>query len=428
MRAVHLIFLLAFLFAGSQSGPPGEDDNEFAEFEDADEEKKPLANEFDNDEEDYGINDEQETFEEPDSIAPKAQEPLRFSDVPAHFRSNWASYQVEAAVIVILVLYMLNYVYGRGVNQGLAYTWFSAHRDALEQQFSVVGDDGLTEEPSDGNITKETDYSFSIWCSGRVGVTSLQIQMRTVKRQDLVSRVMGIITPQKDRITFRFDLDAQEVDPWVLAVGQRKIVAKQHKELADLSTYALEKKPGSMQGLPASWGIFTELNEAAMGILDPGLLTLLRKYESKIHSIHASDQYCGAKLPDGETYTRLPEVSRVVIITVELQDGGDELRQEETEILNMIFYIVDKVRRFRLSREAKLKTEKNRQAVEEAFMKTTHIQRQEAAQARREERTRERKQRILEEEDPDKQRRLEKMEAKHDRKSKQPKMKQMKIR
>lgn len=45
--------------------------------------------------------------------------------------------------------------------------------------------------------------------------------------------------------------------------------------------------------------------------------------------------------------------------------------------------------------------------MQEAFLKTTHQARQEAAQARREEKTRERKQRLLEEEDPEKQRRLE---------------------
>lgn len=51
--------------------------------------------------------------------------------------------------------------------------------------------------------------------------------------------------------------------------------------------------------------------------------------------------------------------------------------------------------------------DKKRQSVQEAFLKTTHQARQEAAQARREEKTRERKQRLLEEEDPEKQRRLE---------------------
>jgi hypothetical protein len=57
--------------------------------------------------------------------------------------------------------------------------------------------------------------------------------------------------------------------------------------------------------------------------------------------------------------------------------------------------------------QGKTKAEKKRQAVADAFLKTTHQHRQEAAQARREEKTRERKQRLMEEEDPEKQRRLE---------------------
>lgn len=54
-----------------------------------------------------------------------------------------------------------------------------------------------------------------------------------------------------------------------------------------------------------------------------------------------------------------------------------------------------------------VKADKKRQNVHEVFMKTTHQARQEAAQARKEEKTRERKQRLLEEEDPEKQRKLE---------------------
>jgi len=47
--------------------------------------------------------------------------------------------------------------------------------------------------------------------------------------------------------------------------------------------------------------------------------------------------------------------------------------------------------------------------------------------ARREERTRERKQRVLDEEDPEKQKRLEKLEQKREAKLKAPKIKQLKI-
>lgn len=47
--------------------------------------------------------------------------------------------------------------------------------------------------------------------------------------------------------------------------------------------------------------------------------------------------------------------------------------------------------------------------------------------ARREEKTRDRKQRLMMETDPEKQRRLEKLEQKREAKQKQPKMKQFKI-
>lgn len=57
--------------------------------------------------------------------------------------------------------------------------------------------------------------------------------------------------------------------------------------------------------------------------------------------------------------------------------------------------------------QAKSKAEKNRQRVEEAFLKTTHAQRQEAAQARREEKRRAEKERMMNEEDPEKQRKWE---------------------
>lgn len=57
--------------------------------------------------------------------------------------------------------------------------------------------------------------------------------------------------------------------------------------------------------------------------------------------------------------------------------------------------------------KGKQKADKNRARVEEKFLKLTHVQRQEAAQSRREEKKRAEKERIMNEEDPEKQRRLE---------------------
>lgn len=97
-------------------------------------------------------------------------------------------------------------------------------------------------------------------------------------------------------------------------------------------------------------------------------------------------------------------------------------------LMQLVFYLVDKVRRLRLSRESKVKSDKNRQKVEEIFLKATHSQRQEAAQLKREERKRAEKEKILNEEDPEKQRKWEEREHRREMKKKTAKFKQIKIR
>ncbi|KAL6727547.1 hypothetical protein Aduo_009416 [Ancylostoma duodenale] len=424
------------------------EDNEFAEFEDEETEEveqhpktdpvdkrsakedtqKPKldhsqkADDFDDD---YGVVEDEEELKEKED-EPQPVQPLKFADVPAHFRSNWASYQVEALVLAVIAMYLLNYVIGRNTNQSLALEWFDNVRGLLEQQFALVGDDGVNEYPeSSAAVQRETDCSYTVWCSGRVGVNGMLIQIKTMKRQDLMSRIMGFFSPQKDRITFKLELDPGELDSFVMVFGQKKAVVKQYKDMLDLSTYTVEKKTTSQFGLPPSFALYTEQVEATYAIFEPGVSAILRKYEKAVEYVHISDQYSGPKPPEGETYTRLPEVVRLVQFSLNLDECRD--KDAQAELLQLMFYIVDKVRKFRLSKEAKQKADKRRREVEEAFIKTTHQLRQEAAQARREEKTRERKQRLLEEEDPEKQRRLEKLEMKREAKAKQPKMKQLKV-
>lgn len=117
------------------------------------------------------------------------------------------------------------------------------------------------------------------------------------------------------------------------------------------------------------------------------------------------------------------------------EDDSDEVEErremtwidEQRPLLQVVFYLMDKVKRIRLSKEGKSKAEKNRQKVEESFLKATHVQRQEAAQVKREERRRAEKERMLAEEDPDKQRKWEEREYRKEMKRKTPKMKQLKV-
>ena len=85
-----------------------------------------------------------------------------------------------------------------------------------------VGDDGLSEEAKGGHMQRDTDCSFTIWCSGRSAVNHMQVQVwvhldlgknqrvfqiRTVKRQDFASRVMALFSPANDRVIFKVGLE-----------------------------------------------------------------------------------------------------------------------------------------------------------------------------------------------------------------------------
>ncbi|KAL3116086.1 hypothetical protein niasHT_007386 [Heterodera trifolii] len=356
----------------------------------------------------------------------KPPKPLTFAEVPSHFRSNWSSYQVELIALLIIFVYALNYAYGKTKNHSIAHKWFMDNRERLEKQFALVGDDGTSQENMGGCLIRETDFSYSVWCTGRIGCRSMHSQIKLFKRQDLLGMVIGFVRPRPDNVVHKIDLDPDEMDSFVLIFGQRKNVQKTVKEMHDLSTYVTERKNVDKVQLPASICVFAEIAETIPAIIDASTLQFLKKCEKYVEYIHFSDQYAGAKQPDDQ-YVRLPETHPTLVFSYIITDDNEEGHLMDSMLLNFTFFMLDKVRRYRLSKEGKAKADKKRQNVQENFLKLTHQQRQEAAQTRREEKTRERKQRVIEEEDPDRQKRLERLEQKRDAKQKQPKMKQFKI-
>lgn len=66
-------------------------------------------------------------------------QPLYIIQVPVHLRTNWDSFYVEILMLAGLGVYFLNFLQGKSKNHKLAQSWLSAHRDILEQNFSIVG-------------------------------------------------------------------------------------------------------------------------------------------------------------------------------------------------------------------------------------------------------------------------------------------------
>lgn len=70
---------------------------------------------------------------------------------------------MEALVLAVLAIYMLNYIFGRTKNRNIANKWFMDVTPLLEEQFTLVGDDGTSEDLREGHMHKETDSIYTIW-------------------------------------------------------------------------------------------------------------------------------------------------------------------------------------------------------------------------------------------------------------------------
>ncbi|RWS19547.1 Coiled-coil domain-containing protein 47-like protein, partial [Leptotrombidium deliense] len=213
------------------------EDNEFAEFEEFDEEEDvsskktktgssnqlreetsiPQQNEVTREEETDAVVEDEEEYDEFDNLkdseefeldgesevpikkGPAKTGDLKITKVPLHLRSGWESYYLEFLMIAGLVVYFLNFITGRNKNQRLANAWLNAHRELLESNFTLVGDDGKKEIENHG-LVKETENIFTLWCSGRVCVEGMLVELKFLKRQDLVNTISTLIKPAIDQI------------------------------------------------------------------------------------------------------------------------------------------------------------------------------------------------------------------------------------
>lgn len=161
-------------------------------------------------------------------------------------------------------------------------------------------------------------------------------------------------------------------------------------------------------------------------MLDSRVIAMLNKYGDLIDYIYVSDQHNGAiTQEDTSAQLKMPDVKKQLLLGFNLPKSND--MESAKPLLVLVFYLLEKIKRYRLSKEGKNKADKNRQRVEDEFMKSTHAARAEAAAQRREEKRKAEKEKVMAEEDPEKQRRWEKKEQKRQQKRQAPKMKQLSV-
>lgn len=210
MRLCQIIFLLLVLACGFADHYQDLSDNEFAEFEDFEvEDELPVGDESsktskessnehnfiidEEDEQDVVVDDEEDSefahfqdIEEFEGFDDKDEKPatepkITIAKVPVNFRQNWDSYYLEILMMSGLIVYFINFATGKSKNSKIANMWFQTHRQILEDNFSLVGDDGSLDKNENVNLIKESENVFTLWCSGRTCCEGMLVELKLIK-------------------------------------------------------------------------------------------------------------------------------------------------------------------------------------------------------------------------------------------------------
>jgi len=418
-----------------------EDDEEFEGYEKEDDDAADDQDEFEHDPKikERGARADRRRGHQ-SSTPPPPPKTINIAKIPAHLRNNWENYYLEILMTLGLIVYFLNFFTGKAKNQKLANVWFSANKSLLESNFSLVGDDGAKNvEDIETQMQKESENLFTLWCSGRTCCEGMLVEIKLLKRQDIVSLIADAMKPgqNKDQIRIKVHMNPEDMDSYVFCLAQKKAAAKMAKELNDVMTFCPERKStvldkyGLNANVSSNFCVMSEIPEVTAAMLDSKMVAVLSKYPEALDSIHFSDQYTGVKPSEEQAPEEWPAPKKVLIFTFNINVAKGQSVEECMESLKpmmmLVFYFMDKIKRFRLSREAKNKADKNRSKVSERFWKSIHAVKAVKAQEERERKRRELKEKIKDIEDPDKQRKLEEREQRRERKKAAPKMKQLKV-
>lgn len=384
------------------------------------------------------ITDKLDSNEEQVSDQTQKKPDLKLVNAPLPRIYNWESYYIEIAFLLASLLYFINFFAGSSKNQKFAQEWYEQMREFLKQQFALVGgspqvDGQKKDEDGDVNPTgvkkqrgliKATESMYTLWMSGRVGLDGLLVEINLLKRQDLFSMALNLLKPSKDSLVLRFLLNQDGYENFVFCLAHKNQASKLARDLVDINTFCPKKKPISQHGVELDrLFIMSELSDVTSFILDQRMVSFIKKYEESINFIHITDQYSTVRSDEMVAAQKLANPKRMATFSFAFPQSATD----RVEYVLFSLSLLDRLRRFKLARDSKQKSEKNRQKITDILQKTAFSQRQEAAQSKKEELRRLEKERIYNEDDPEKQRLWEKKEARRELKKNKMRVKQLKV-
>ncbi|CAN6808611.1 hypothetical protein Bca4012_002961 [Brassica carinata] len=297
---------------------------------------------------------------------------------PSKKKKKEKSYAIEIACVCFLMALGINYFVGKRENERLALAWaakFASKDTIFHKNFSLLGVGDGVESPL---LLKEALNVFKFYASGRRYCHGLLATMELKSRHDLISRAFNLVVPCKDEITFEVYMNEEAMDHVVFAMAKKKAAKTMQKEVKDLQRFAgIVSPPAGRKWVSEELSVISESKEVAGDMITDTVLDqvfgdkAMEKYGKNFMSMHISDQHPGKH-------------KKMMLFKFSLPDAKH--MDDIVRLVALIPYYIDLVGRYRLSTQARNKTETGRQKAAEEAYKELQNARQEALQKKKAER------------------------------------------
>uniref|UniRef100_A0A1J3FGB1 DUF1682 domain-containing protein n=1 Tax=Noccaea caerulescens TaxID=107243 RepID=A0A1J3FGB1_NOCCA len=351
----------------------------------------PISFDFWDEDEFEGLPVEEKTADSPvvsDNASPadpQTPDPESASENPdTSIPKKKQSYTVEIVCVSILIAYAINYFTGKRENENMALAWaskFGLPDTIFGKNFSLVG---VGEGEDSPLLLKEATNVFKFYASGRRYCHGLLATMELKSRHDLISRLFNAVVPCKDEISFEVYMNDEAMDHIVFAMARKKAAKTMQKELRDLQRFGgIVPNPGGRKWVSEELSVVSESKEVAGDMITEIALDQVfgdksfEKFGKYFISMHFSDQHPGKHRKMLLFKFAIPDVKHM---------------DDMVRLVALIPYYIDLIGRYKLSPQARNKTDGARQkAAQEAYKELENV-RQEALQRKKAE-----KKKILEE-------------------------------
>ncbi|RDX91896.1 hypothetical protein CR513_26048, partial [Mucuna pruriens] len=289
------------------------------------------------------------------------------------------SFAVEIVCGSFLVMFAVNYFSGKRENENIALSWaaqFAAKDSIFEKNFSLLGiGDGGDDAPL---LLKEGQTTFKFYASGRRYCQGLLATLELKSRHDLIARIYNMIVPCRDEITFEVYMNDDSMDHVVFAMAKKKAAKAMHKDVRDLQRFAsFVSPPTSRKWIPDDLSLISESKEVAADLITDAVIDQVfgdkafEKFGKGLISLHFSDQHLG--------------IHKKVLLFKFVLPAAKNMA-DMTRLVALVPYYIDLIGRYKLSSQARSKTEAARQKAALEAQKELRNAQQEAMQRRKAER------------------------------------------